>query len=101
MTFISFPSHLERDEKGDPLTVDVPIRNRSVKVRIWRIQVGQRPALHAGHNTVLNREEDRDITSYLYGGDREMRLKQEIVLGIGGVRALNRLGIRPDRFSHE
>jgi starch phosphorylase len=46
-------------------------------------------------NTVENREEDRDITSYLYGGDRDMRLKQEIVLGIGGVRALARLGYRP------
>jgi len=46
-------------------------------------------------NTVLNREEDRDITSYLYGRDRRLRLKQEIVLGIGGIRALRRLGIRP------
>ena len=66
-----------------------------MKVRIWRIQVGKVPLYMLDTNTVLNSEEDRDITSYLYGGDKEMRLKQEIVLGIGGVRALHRLGIRP------
>ena len=93
--FHVLPVILERDEKGDPLTIEVPFRNRSVKVRIWRIQVGKIPLYMLDTNTVLNSEEDRDITSYLYGGDKEMRLKQEIVLGIGGVRALHRLGIRP------
>jgi starch phosphorylase len=93
--FHVLPVTLERDEKGDPLTIEVPIRNRSVKVRIWRIQVGKIPLYMLDTNTVLNSEEDRDITSYLYGGDKEMRLKQEIVLGIGGVRALHQLGIRP------
>jgi starch phosphorylase len=93
--FHVLPVTLERDEKGEPLTIEVPIRNRSVKVRIWRIEVGKIPLYMLDTNTVLNSEEDRDITSYLYGGDREMRLKQEIVLGIGGVRALHRLGIRP------
>ena len=96
--FHVLPVILERDEKGEPLTIDVPIRNRSVKVRIWRIQVGKVPLYMLDTNTVLNSEEDRDITSYLYGGDKEMRLKQEIVLGIGGVRALHRLGIRPIVF---
>ena len=93
--FHVLPVTLERDEKGEPLTIEVPIRNRSVKVRVWRIQVGKIPLYMLDTNTVLNSEEDRDITSYLYGGDKEMRLKQEIVLGIGGVRALHRLGIRP------
>ena len=93
--FHVLPVILERDEKGDPLTIEVPFRNRSVKVRIWRIQVGKIPLYMLDTNTVLNSEEDRDITSHLYGGDKEMRLKQEIVLGIGGVRALHRLGIRP------
>ena len=93
--FHVLPVTLERDDKGEPLTIEVPIRNRSVKVRIWRIQVGKIPLYMLDTNTVLNSEEDRDITSYLYGGDREMRLKQEIVLGVGGVRALHRLGIRP------
>ena len=93
--FHVLPVTLERDEKGDPLTIEVPIRNRNVKVRIWRIQVGKIPLYMLDTNTVLNSEEDRDITSYLYGGDKEMRLKQEIVLGIGGVRALHQLGIHP------
>jgi glycogen phosphorylase len=93
--FHVLPVVLERDERGEPLTVEAPIAGRSVKVRIWRIQVGKIPLFMLDTNTVLNAEGDRDITSYLYGGDREMRLKQEIVLGIGGVRALSRMGIRP------
>lgn len=96
--FHTLPVILERDEEGSPLAVDVPIRNRNIKVRIWRIQVGRVPLFMLDTNTVLNSNEDRDITSYLYGGDKEMRLKQEIVLGIGGVRALSRLKIRPAVF---
>ena len=96
--FHVLPVILERDEKGDFLTIDVPICNRNVKVRIWRIQVGRVPLFMLDTNTVENTEEDRDITSSLYGGNTEMRLKQEIVLGIGGVRALNRLGIQPSVF---
>jgi glycogen phosphorylase len=93
--FHTLPITLERDDQGEPLTIDVPIEDRSVKVRLWRIQVGQVPLFMLDTNTVLNREEDRNITSYLYGGDKQLRLKQEAVLGIGGVRALLRLGIQP------
>jgi len=93
--FHVLPATLGRDQNHDLMTIEVPIKDRSVKVRIWRIQVGRVPLLMLDTNTVENREEDRDITSYLYGGDRDMRLKQEIVLGIGGVRALARLGYRP------
>ncbi|MGQ9569641.1 MAG: alpha-glucan family phosphorylase [Thermodesulfovibrionales bacterium] len=96
--FHTLPITLERDKEGNPLAIDVPIKNRNIKVRIWRIQVGRVPLIMLDTNTVLNSDEDRDITSYLYGGDREMRLKQEIVLGIGGVRALTRLKIRPAIF---
>jgi glycogen phosphorylase len=92
--FHSLPVSLERDGGGEPLAVDVPIEDRTVKVRIWRIRVGQVPLFMLDTNTVLNRQDDRDITSYLYGGDRRTRLKQEMVLGIGGIRALARLGIR-------
>jgi starch phosphorylase len=93
--FHNLPVILEKDEKNSPLTVEVTIQNRQVKVRIWRIQVGRVPLYMLDTNTVENHEDDRDITSALYGGDREMRLKQEIVLGIGGIRALRRLGIQP------
>jgi starch phosphorylase len=96
--FHNLPVILEKDEKNNPLTIDVPLKDRQVKVRIWRIEVGQIPLFMLDTNTVDNRDEDRDITSALYGGDREMRLKQEIVLGIGGVRALKLLGIRPTVF---
>ncbi len=89
---------LQHDEKGTPQTIEVPIKDRQVKVRIWRIDVGRVPLFMLDTNTVENTEEDRDITSALYGGDREMRLKQEIVLGIGGVRALDKMGYRPAVF---
>jgi len=94
----NLPVTLEHDERGDPLTIEVPVQNRRVRVRIWRIQVGRIPLLMLDTNTVENDEQDRDITSALYGGDMEMRLKQEVVLGVGGVRALNRLGIEPSVF---
>jgi len=96
--FHTLPIILERNEKEDPLTIEVPLQDRKVKVRLWRIQVGRVPLFMLDTNTVGNIEEDRDITSALYGGDRDLRLKQEIVLGIGGVRALHRMGYRPDVF---
>jgi len=96
--FHILPLTLIRDEKGEFLTIDVPIGDRRVKVRIWRIQVGRIPLFMLDTNTVENSEDDRNITSSLYGGNEEMRLKQEIVLGIGGVRALKQLGVQPNVF---
>jgi starch phosphorylase len=96
--FQILPATLEKDENNNPQTVEVPIKDRQVKVRIWRIDVGRIPLFMLDTNTVENAEDDRDITSALYGGDREMRLKQEIVLGIGGVRALHKMGFRPAVF---
>jgi starch phosphorylase len=93
--FHNLPIILERDESHNPVTVEVTIRDRQVRIRVWRIQAGRVPLYMLDTNTVENHEEDRDITFALYGGDREMRLRQEIVLGIGGIRALRRLGIRP------
>lgn len=96
--FHSLPIELERTPQGDPLTVTVEIENRRVKVRVWRIQVGRVPLWMLDTNTVENEEQDRDITSVLYGGDGRMRLKQESILGIGGVRALEALGVYPSVF---
>jgi len=93
--FHVLPVTLDRDQDNNLMMIEVPLKDRSVKVRIWRIQVGRVPLLLLDTNNVENREEDRNITSYLYGGDRDMRLRQEIVLGIGGVRALSKLGYRP------
>jgi len=96
--FQILPANLEKDEKNNPQTVEVLIKDRKVKVRVWRIDVGRIPLFMLDTNTVENAEEDRNITSALYGGDREMRLKQEIVLGIGGVKALYKMGYRPAVF---
>ncbi len=96
--FHILPIELERDQKGNPLSISVEIEDRKVKVRIWRIQVGRIPLWMLDTNTVENEEGDRDITSTLYGGDGAMRLKQEAILGIGGIRALEQLGIRPSVF---
>ncbi len=96
--FHNLPMSLVRNSQDEPLTIEVPLQNRSIKVRVWRIEVGRIPLFMLDTNNVENADNDRDITSYLYGGDREMRLRQEIVLGIGGVRALEQLELLPDVF---
>lgn len=93
--FFNLPLILETDEEGRPIVVSVPLASRDVKVKIWRIQVGRVPLYLLDCNIPENSPEDRNITAQLYGGDKENRLKQEIVLGIGGVRALRALGKEP------
>ena len=73
----------------------MPLPGREVKVKIWRIQVGRVPLYLLDCNIPENSPEDRNITAQLYGGDKENRIKQEIVLGIGGMRALRALGKEP------
>ena len=80
---------------GSPLTVSAPLPGREVRLRVWRIQVGRVPLYLLDANVPENRPEDRNITAQLYGGDTHMRIMQEIVLGIGGVRALKAMGIEP------
>lgn len=89
--FYTLPLISETDDNGVPLTVTVPLPGREVLARVWRLQVGRVPLYLLDTNLPQNREEDREITSQLYGGDQEMRIKQEIVLGIGGYRALRAL----------
>lgn len=83
------------DEDGDPLVVPVELPGRTVQVAVWLVQVGRVPLLLLDTDTPLNDEDDRPITHILYVRGREMRLHQELVLGVGGVRALRALGIRP------
>ncbi len=78
-----------------PLKVHVELPGRSVAVGIWRCDVGKIPLYLLDTNLPENSREDRDITANLYGGDIEMRIKQEIVLGIAGVRALAAVGESP------
>lgn len=86
------------DDKGDPLKVSVTIGTQNVSLRVWKVQVGRVSVYLLDADLPENAPEKRMITSRLYGGDQEMRISQEIVLGMGGVRALNALGIDPDAW---
>jgi starch phosphorylase len=94
--FYNMPVTLERQVSGAPLTVEVEYPGRVVKAQVWRAQVGRVPLYLLDTNIGDNRHEDRDITDQLYGGDHDLRIRQEILLGIGGIRALAALGIRPN-----
>ena len=92
--FLNLPIEpVERD--GKPLVVSVGYPGRPVRARIWQVRVGRVSLYLLDTNIPENRPEDRDITDQLYGGDLEMRIKQEIMLGIGGYRALEALGLEP------
>jgi starch phosphorylase len=93
--FYNLPLYLERDPDGAPLTVELDIAGRGIKIHIWRVQVGRIPLYLLDTNLEENAAEDREITTRLYGGDQDMRIRQEILLGIGGIRALRLLGIEP------
>ncbi len=94
--FQNLPVRLERRADGSPLTVKVSFPDHPVYARVWRAVVGRIHLYLLDSNIPENpRSEDRDVTDQLYGGDNEMRIKQEILLGIGGCRALNALGIEP------
>src|SRR5438094_196228 len=85
--------------RGDAnLLVSVPILDREVYARLWELCVGRVSVYLLDTDTPENSAEDRLLTAELYGGDLEMRMRQEIMLGIGGVKALNALGIQPDVF---
>ena len=78
-----------------PLTVELVMRGRTVHIQVWRIDVGRVPLYLLDTDRDDNHPIDRWITARLYIGDRHTRLAQYAVLGIGGVRALEALGIRP------
>ncbi len=86
------------NEHHQPMVIEVELPSRMVKARLWKVQVGRTPLILLDTNLEVNTIEDREITAQLYGGDLEMRLKQEIILGVGGVMALERLGYFPTVF---
>ncbi|HEX2167685.1 MAG TPA: alpha-glucan family phosphorylase [Longimicrobiales bacterium] len=81
---------------GAPLLVSFPFGDHEAHARIWRADVGRVPLYLLDTNVPENRPEDRRVTDRLYGGDNEHRLQQEIVLGIGGMRALRAIGTEPE-----
>jgi len=93
--FYTMPMELVRKESGQPLTVSVEYPGRCVSAQIWSITLGRVKLYLLDTNIPANSSMDRLITASLYGGDREMRICQEIMLGIGGYKALRTMGIRP------
>lgn len=83
---------------GTPLDVEVLIRDRTVHAQVWRANIGRVSLYLLDTKVEANAETDRWVTGHLYGGDRETRIVQEMLLGIGGVRLLRKLGIRPQVF---
>lgn len=92
------PINLVKDADGTPLHVVVLIRDRRVLAQVWRAEVGRVALYLLDTNIRENVETDRWVTGHLYGGDRETRIVQEMLLGIGGVRLLRKLGITPHVF---
>jgi glycogen phosphorylase len=90
--FYNMPLHLERNPDGSELRIAVDYPGRTVYARVWRVQVGSVPLYMMDTNIEPNNPYDHDITDQLYGGDIDMRIHQEIMLGIGGVRMLKALG---------
>lgn len=96
--FEELPLELCKDEHGEALTITVQICFRLVKVQIWQVRVGRVNLYLLDTNRKDNEQIDRGLTDQLYGGDRDSRIAQEYLLGIGGVRALQRLGIEPQLY---
>ncbi len=89
------PIRLEKDSDGNPLTIRVEFKDEEAIAHIWRIDVGRIPLYLLDTNIPQNPSHIREVTIPLYAEDRELRLRQEILLGIGGVRALKALGLNP------
>lgn len=91
----TLPVTLQKDARGQPLTVSCELPGRTLVARVWRLDAGRVPLILLDSNLPENTPEDRAITDRLYGGDLDMRIRQEILLGIGGLRALEALGLAP------
>jgi len=96
--FNSMPMKHVTDEQGETIKVIVDLKGEAVRVQAWNVNVGRTRLLLLDTNLSENTDWSRNITSELYGGDREMRLRQEMILGIGGVRMLKAMGLDPDVY---
>ena len=96
--FGSLPIEQQMNEDGTPMVIDVPYMNYHVHAYVWRVNVGHVKLYLLDTDNEMNSEFDKPITHALYGGDWENRLKQEILLGIGGMLLLKKLGIKKDVY---
>ena len=83
------------DDKGKPVVISVETRGGQIHARVWKLDVGRIDLYLLDTNIEQNTDEDRHLTARLYGGDQRTRIRQEVLLGVGGVRALHALGIHP------
>ncbi len=93
--FFTMPIQLERDAEGNPVMIQVQHPLETLYAQVWRAQIGRVPLFLLDTNIERNPEPLRQITAQLYGGDQEMRIQQELLLGMGGLRALDVLGLHP------
>ncbi len=97
--FHNLPVETVYSSRRQPLVIDIELAGHPVFAQVWKVQVGRVSLYLLDTNINANsRPENRDLTDQLYGGDRETRIRQEILLGIGGYRALQRLGLQPTVF---
>ena len=96
--FTKIPASPVRDDKGNWVTVSVAFPGRNINARIWKVEVGRTDLFLLDTDYEDNLPEDRQVTHQLYGGDWENRLKQELLLGVGGIRALRALGVEADVY---
>ena len=96
--FANLPITQVKEKNGENMVIEVPYPGRTVKAYLWRVAVGRMDLYLLDTDNELNSEWDRSITHQLYGGDNENRLKQEIMLGMGGMLALKKLGIKKDVY---
>jgi phosphorylase/glycogen(starch) synthase len=96
--FSRLPINPVKDSSGNHLLVSLVWPGRTVKIRVWEARVGKVRLILLDTDLDENLPEDRTVTHYLYGGDIENRLRQELILGIGGIRALEAIGLNPDIY---
>jgi alpha-glucan phosphorylase-like protein len=96
--FTKMPIHPVRDASGEWLKIRINLKERVVFAKVWELKVGRIPLYLLDTDIDENSWEDRSLTHQLYGGDNEHRLKQEILLGIGGIRVLEAMGIQADVY---
>jgi phosphorylase/glycogen(starch) synthase len=96
--FSRLPINRIKDVEGNNLNIHLVWPGREVRIRVWEAMIGKVRLILLDTDCEDNAPEDRSVTHHLYGGDNENRLKQELVLGIGGIRALEAMGIQPDLY---
>jgi len=97
-SFSKLPINPIKDENDEFQMISIALPGRTLYARIWRVDVGRIPLYLLDTDFDLNQPQDRNITHTLYGGDNENRLKQELLLGVGGIRMLHVLGENPDLY---